>query len=87
MPVIWIPPVMRALTGGKDSIQVPGATVGQALANLNAIYPGVWDRLCQGDDLRHFVVAVVDGETSGMRLHQPLQEDSEVHFLPIMEGG
>lgn len=87
MPVIWIPPVMRALTGGKDSIQVPGATVGQALANLDAIHPGVWDRLCQGGDLRSFVVAVVDGEASGMRLHQPLHENSEVHFLPIMEGG
>ena len=87
MPVIWIPPVMRGLTGGKDSIQVPGRTVGQALANLDAIYPGVRDRLCQGDDLRPFVVAVVDGEPSGMGLRQALQEKSEVHFLPVMEGG
>jgi molybdopterin converting factor small subunit len=78
---------MRALTDGKNSIQVSGKTVGQALANLDAIYPGVWDRLCQGNDLRPFIIVVVDGEMSGMRVHQPLQENSEVHFLPIMEGG
>jgi hypothetical protein len=87
MPVIWIPPEMRALTDGKDSIRVPGRTVGQALANLDASHPGVWDRLCQGNDLRPFITVLVDGEIAGMRIRQPLHEDSEVHFLPIMEGG
>jgi molybdopterin synthase sulfur carrier subunit len=87
MPLIWIPPAIRALTDGKDLIQIAGRTIGQALSNLDAIYPGVRNRLCQGEELRPFVVAVVDGEASGMGLHQPLREDSEVHFLPLMEGG
>ena len=87
MPTIWIPPLMRDLTDGKDSVRVQGRTVGQALANLDAIHPGARDRLSQGDDLRSFIVVVVDGEVSGMRMHQPLQENSEVHFLPVMEGG
>jgi sulfur-carrier protein len=87
MALIWIPPVMRGLTDGKDSIQVQGATVGEALANLDALYPGVRDRLCEGDDLKPFVVAVVDGEASGMGLRQSIEENSEVTFLPVMEGG
>ncbi len=78
---------MRDLTNGKDSIRVPGRTVGQALGNLETIHPGIWNRLCQGDDLRSFIAVVVDGEVSEMRMHQPLQENSEVHFLPIMDGG
>ncbi len=87
MPLIWIPPSLRALTDGKVSIQVPGTTVGQALANLDAIHPGVWERLCKGDELRPFIIVAVDGQVSSMGLHQPLQEKSEVHFLPTMEGG
>ena len=78
---------MRALTDGKDSVRVPGRTVGQALANLEAIHPGVWDRFCQGDEIKPFIVVAVDGQVRGLRLGQPLQENSEVHFLPTMEGG
>jgi sulfur-carrier protein len=87
MATIWIPAPMRVLTDGKDSVHVPGRTVGQALRNLETIHPGTWDRLCQEDDLRPFITVVVDGEMSEMRMHQPLQENSEVHFLPAMEGG
>jgi sulfur-carrier protein len=87
MPTIWIPVSMRELTSGKDAIRVPGRTVGQALANLEAIYPGVRGRLCQEDDLSPFIAVVVDGDVSEMGIYQPLQEDSEVHFLPAMEGG
>jgi sulfur-carrier protein len=87
MPVLWIPPDLRGLTEGKDLIRVPGKTVGQALANLDALYPGVWERLCEGKDLSPSVTVVVDGEGSGMGFYSPLQEDSEVHFLPAMEGG
>jgi len=78
---------MRDLTDGKSSIRVPGRTVGEALANLDAIYPGVRERLCQGDDLCQFIAVVVDGEESPMRLYQPLQEESEVRFLPMLAGG
>ena len=87
MPTIWIPPAMRHLTGGKGVIRVAGRTVGEALANLEAIHPGVRDRLCRGDDLNPSFSVVVDGEESEMRMYQPLQENSEVHFLPAMAGG
>ncbi len=87
MPTIWIPLAMRDLTGGKDAIRVPGRSVGEALANLEAICPGVRDRLCPDDDLSPFIALVVDGEVSEMRMYQPLEEDSEVRFLPAMEGG
>ncbi len=87
MPTIWIPLQARDLTSGKSSIRVSGKTLGQALDNLEAIYPGVRDRLCQGDELCEFIVLVVDGLEGPMRMHQPLQEDSEVRFLPMMDGG
>lgn len=78
---------MRDLTERKSLIRVPGKTVGEALSNLDAIYPGVWDRLCQGGDLSPSIAVLVDGEEGGLRLHQPLNEDSEVNFLPALSGG
>lgn len=87
MPALWIPPDLRHLTEDKGVIWVPGKTVGQALANLETIHPGVWDRLCEGKNLNPYVTVVVDGEVSGMGLYEPIREDSEVHFLPTMEGG
>lgn len=87
MPVLWIPPDLRYLTEDRGVIRVPGKTVGQALANLEPIHPGVRDRLCEGKNLNPYITVVVDGEVSGMGLYEPLQEDSEVLFLPAMEGG
>jgi molybdopterin synthase sulfur carrier subunit len=87
MPVLWIPPDLRYLTEGQEAIRVQGKTVGQALVNLNAVYPGLRESLCEGDKLNPYVTVVVDGEVGGMGLFEPLQEDSEVHFLPAMEGG
>jgi sulfur-carrier protein len=87
MPAIWIPPALRDLTEGQVTIRVPGKTVGQALANLETIHPGVKGRLCRGEDLSPLVVVVVDGEESQMGLYHPLREESEVHFLLAMAGG
>jgi molybdopterin converting factor small subunit len=87
MPVLWIPPDLRHLTGDQGVIRVPGKTVGQALTNLENIFPGIRDHFCEGKDLNPYVTVVVDGEVSGMGLYESLQEDSEVHFLPTMEGG
>ncbi len=87
MPVLWIPPDLRHLTEGQGVIRVQGKTVGQALANLEAVYPGIWENLCEGDKLNPYLTVVVDGEVGGMGLFESLKEDSEVHFLPAMEGG
>jgi len=78
---------MRDLTGGAAVVRVPGRTVGQALANLETICPGVWERLCDGKDLSPDISVAVDGEMSPMGMYAPLTDSSEVHFLPALEGG
>ncbi len=87
MPVLFIPPALRDLTRGQDTVRVSGRTVGEALASLEAAHPGVWARLNEGGELSPFISVVVDGEVSEMRLYQPLDENSEVHFLPLASGG
>ena len=87
MSTVWIPPLLRDLTGGEDSLTVPGETVGQVIENLDARYPGLFQRLCEEGRLKPNIAVVVDGVTSRQRLRHRLTETSEVHFIPAISGG
>jgi molybdopterin synthase sulfur carrier subunit len=87
MARVWIPSLLRDLTGGQETISVPGASVRQVIDGLDRLHPGVRDRLCDGDGLRRGLAAIVDGEVARLGLLQAVSLDSEVHFLPAIAGG
>ncbi len=87
MPVIWIPALLRDLTGGQEQVAVPGDTLRQALDELDTLHPGIKARLTHDAQLRPDFSVVVDGMVSHLRLRQPLSENSEVHLLPAISGG
>jgi len=87
VPVVGIPSLLRQLTNGQTALTVEGDTVRQVIDNLDKRYPGVKDRLCEGDRLRPSISVVVDGHTSTLKLRHRLQESSEVHFVISISGG
>ncbi len=87
MPVVFIPALLRDLTGGVESLEVPGKTVREVIDQLEARYPGVKERLYDGDRLRPGIAVAVDGAISRQRLRHKLEAGSEVHFLPAISGG
>lgn len=87
MPMVFIPALLQDLTGGQESVCVPGETVRQAIEALEAQFPGISARLYEGDRLRPNIAVVVDGQVSHLKLRHKLEERSEVHFLPAMSGG
>jgi molybdopterin synthase sulfur carrier subunit len=87
MAVVWIPSLMRDLTGGQAEVSVAGRTVGELIATLDATYPGFKARLCQGERLNPLLTVVVDGQRSRLALQQPVGPQSQVHFLPAAGGG
>jgi molybdopterin synthase sulfur carrier subunit len=72
-------------------VNVPGATVREVIDALELSYPGVKERLLQEDKgitrLKPNIALVVDGVTSRQGLRHPLEEKSEVHFVPALSGG
>ncbi|MFN2130985.1 MAG: MoaD/ThiS family protein [Anaerolineae bacterium] len=86
MARVWIPSLMRDLTGGRDVIAVEGKTVGALIDALERRYPGVRSRLCREGKLDPGLSAHVDGRTA-RGLHEPVTEESEVQFLPAIAGG
>lgn len=87
MPRVYIPAPLRSLADGKETIDVEGDTVGEALADLERRCPGFHERLLSGEKLRAGLSVVVDGVVASQGLRQSLSSDSEVHFLPAIGGG
>ena len=70
MATIWIPSLMRDLTAGRERVDVPGRTVGEAIEALEAAYPGVEGRLCRGGELAPALSVWVDGRLAPLGLRQ-----------------
>ena len=87
MPVVWIPSLLRSLTRGEEKVNAAGSTVRQVIDSLETEFPGLRARLCDGERIRQDIAVVVDGITSYQGMRQPVNEDSVVHFLPVIRGG
>ena len=87
MATVFIPSLMLKLTGGKQQVEVPGATVREIINNLEKEYPGVKDRLVDKWRIKPNISVAVDGEVTPLGMLEKVSEDSEVHFLPAIGGG
>ncbi|MBK8138026.1 MAG: MoaD/ThiS family protein [Chloroflexi bacterium] len=87
MATVFIPPLLRDLTGGQNKLSVPGESVRAIIAELDLRFPGIGGRLCAEGRLRPGMSVVVDGVVSRAGLRQPVTDASEVHFLPALSGG
>jgi len=87
MPTIWIPAPLRKLTQGKTSVVVAGSTLREAIENLETKYPGVRERLCEGERIRPNISVMVDGTISYLKMREKLADDTEVHFVIAISGG
>lgn len=87
MPVVGIPSLLRELTDGQRSLTVEGDTIQDVIDHLDKLYPGLKDRLCEGNRLRPAIAIIVDGRTSTLKLREKLRPSSEVHFVISISGG
>ena len=87
MPVVGIPSLLRDLTDGQSFLSVKGDTVQKVIENLEALHPGIKERLYDGDRLRPSIAIVVDGHVSTLKLRHRLTETTEVHFVISISGG
>ena len=87
MPPVFIPPLLRELTAGKEQVEVAGKNVRQVIDCLEDQFPGVRQRLCSGSTLKPGLSVAVGSNVSSLGLLQKVDQDSEVHFLPAVGGG
>lgn len=89
MANIRIPTPLRAYTGNQAQVEVAGATVGAALADLTTRYSELRPHLYDGDTLRSFVniylgdedIRALDG------LDTEIEAGDSLRIIPSIAGG
>ena len=78
---------MQRIAGGREQVQVAGATIRQVVNNLEKEFPGIKEELCEEEDINPGIAVIIDGETANLGMLERVKEDSEIHFIPAMAGG
>ena len=86
---VKIPTQLRAATGGESTVEVTGATVGEALDAVFDAHTELRERITQDGDLRRFVNVYVSGEDIRFQqgLETAINDGDEVTILPAVAGG
>jgi molybdopterin synthase sulfur carrier subunit len=87
---VRIPAPLRSVTSGQSEVNVGGASVHEALSELESLFPEIRQRLRDDEGaLRRFVNLYVNGED--VRFLNGLQTDlkagDEVSIIPAVAGG
>jgi ferredoxin-nitrite reductase len=89
-PVVRIPGMLLAYSGGADRVEVDARTVREALEALRAQYPQLVEHVLAPDGTVHPSVNLFVGEEDvrGLGgLDAPLQPGEELTILPALSGG
>jgi molybdopterin synthase sulfur carrier subunit len=87
---VRIPSPLRQLSAGAPSVEVEGATVGEALQDLEKRYPGFRSRIFEPKGgLRHFVNIYCNDDDirSSGGLETALSPGDQLSILPAVAGG
>ena len=87
---VKVPTILRTYTGGTADVTVSGATLADALADLDAQFPGIGARVLDDDGrLRRFVnVYVNDDDVRFLEdLQTPTPDGTSISIIPAVAGG
>jgi MoaD family protein len=90
MPVrIHIPTPMRQHTENQATVEVSGATVEAALADLSRKYPAVTQRVFDNGQVRRFINVYLNDEDIRYleNLATPVKDGDQVSIIPAVAGG
>lgn len=86
---VRIPTILRPFTKDQKIVATTGSTLSEAIANLEAQYPGIAERLLENGALRRFINVYVNDEDvrfSGA-LETNLKSGDSITILPAVAGG
>ena len=87
---VSIPPTLRRLCGGDESVQVQPGPLSEVIDQLHQRFNGVRDRLCDADGRDRGSVQVIVNEQDVSFLAEertPVRGGDEVTIIPAFAGG
>ncbi len=90
MATVLVPTPLRRLTGGQSKVTVDASDIQGVIDGLEGLYPGVADKLLDGNgEVKRFINIFVD--ESEIRTLQgratKVDADAKVSIVPAMAGG
>ena len=86
---VRIPTILRPYTGGEKLVTASGDSLRAVLADLDANYPGIGERLLDDSGLRRFVNVYLNDEDvrflSGLATE--ISDGDSITILPAVAGG
>lgn len=87
MARVHIPALLRPATGGREWVNAEGPTVGDVIVDLEDQHPPIAGRLLRDGRLISGIAIAVDGEISSLGLAEPVEAETEIHFVSAIQGG
>lgn len=86
---VSIPTILRSHTGGEKRVSASGDTLGAVIADLEANYAGISERLMDAGKLNRFVNIYVNDEDVRFSggLATDVADGDSVTILPAVAGG
>ena len=87
---VRIPTILRTYTGGESEVGAQGDTLAEVLADLEASYPGIRDRILDDQGaLRRFVNVYVGNDDVRFldALETKVEPGAQVSVIPAVAGG
>jgi molybdopterin synthase sulfur carrier subunit len=83
---VYLPSSLTVLfPGAPRKLALEAGTVGEVIDLLDARWPGIRHRLCDGGQIRQYVHVYVDGERA--TLATAVGAAAKIHVIPAMAGG
>jgi sulfur-carrier protein len=87
---VRIPTPLRKLTNEQELVEVAAGTIATAVAELQAQFPGIKERLLdEKGEVRRFVNVYVNEEDIRFLENQatPVKDGDEISIIPAIAGG
>lgn len=87
---VRIPTPLRKLTQDQEVVAAEGNTIGEILANLDATYPGLGERICdEQGNVRRFVNIFLNDEDIRFLGEKgtTVKDGDEISIVPAIAGG
>lgn len=82
-----IPTALRSYTAQRGEVQAQGATLSEAVLDLDRRYPGLRFRIITEQDAIRPHIRIFVNETQAQTLETPLQPDDQIHIICALSGG
>lgn len=87
MPTVFIPSSLHRHTGQIKQLKMSAKTVREVVDQLDAQFPGLRERLCDGGRLKPGISVAIGSRISELGLLERVDAGDEVHFVSSVGGG